>query len=293
MKAKPFFILFFLGAQVLTFADRIELKNGQAASTLIVDTSGCKITIKRKDNDVQIEKSQIARIIYGADTISYVDYICPADTVAVKIRKYEETPEYKLYQIMASIPRADVKMEKDQSVIYEPYPLNGSYNKMVFDSVSSKLKCLLSTYGPVEETSTNNIYDCFMVDSAKCPKARYLILPMAIRTDAYASDHYRVSSGTMTEMIFSAVTTPEKAESAALTQIQFICLDLQQNRIVFDESISAEGGNYHFEEPFETMINENLLHKERDIRAKYERQINENIADIVTEFQKKIIKKFE
>ena len=72
------YLLLLFAPLYVILADEIHLKNGQNTITTILDTVGCKIRIKRKEKEANIDKKHIDYIIFKNDTISYKDYKCNA-----------------------------------------------------------------------------------------------------------------------------------------------------------------------------------------------------------------------
>jgi hypothetical protein len=122
---------------VAVWADEVDFKNGQEVATQIVDTAGCSIKIIRNNNQVDIKKRIVKRIIWKNDTIDYENYVC--NEKVKPVLNLNETPEYKLMAIFDNASMLDQMFKENTKMAFLFSPLQGNYNSGEFKGVMQPL----------------------------------------------------------------------------------------------------------------------------------------------------------
>jgi len=127
------------------YADEIYLKNGQNASTEIIDTAGCSVKIIRRGNNVSIKKNLIDKIIWKNDTISFAGYKC--EEKVIPIVRFQDTPEYRIMVLLEKVGELSQVYKENSKVAFLYAPLQGNYNAEEFAGIQSRLIELFNKKG--------------------------------------------------------------------------------------------------------------------------------------------------
>lgn len=129
-------------------ADFINLRNGQATRTKIIDTADCKVYIQRGENRVGIKKDLIEFIVWGSDTIRFAESVCPSNDQVAQRR--DQTAEFKLLNLLKRLPEQEARIESTARIGIVMSPLNGRYN---IDEFVILQKCVREEFKNFENTT--------------------------------------------------------------------------------------------------------------------------------------------
>jgi hypothetical protein len=122
------------------------------ASTEVVDTAGCFVTIMRSGTPTRIEKVLVDYLVLGADTIRYRGYVC-GDTVKRTVR-FRDTPSQKLYSTVTQLPIVRQPLSVVWGIAYVPEPLYGDDFFTYRDVLNASVKSVLRDAGCVMHAVT-------------------------------------------------------------------------------------------------------------------------------------------
>lgn len=116
------------------YAGVIEMKDGVSGNAEILDTVGCRVTIRRKGNVIKLEKKMLSFIVMDTDTIRYNDFVCTPD-LATRSSGLVFKNGYnvdKVNAIVGALPvrEADVRQ---CTMYYVTEPINGKEFEACWD----------------------------------------------------------------------------------------------------------------------------------------------------------------
>jgi hypothetical protein len=166
MKTKALAVFLYTISFVLPFvfhskgyADQIVLADGVTAETAIVDTAGCKVTIKRNKINVVIDKNKIEYIVWGTDTIRYKGFVCTERHQEAKPAvNFKDTPEYRLMTLFDNSPVVDRPFNDSSNLAFIAIPLEGFFDAKEVVGVLSPVFDILQTKAKVSRVSLADIY---------------------------------------------------------------------------------------------------------------------------------------
>jgi hypothetical protein len=295
MKCAAVVFLFFVS--ICANASQIVFKDGTSAKGALLDTNGCSITILRNENKVEIKKTLISRVIDSVDTFRYDSYVCQEKEKPsqYKVYKYEETPEYRLYGLIAKLPVSKTKLEPNQKILYEKYPLSGSYNESPFNGLSADLATVFSKYGSLQMVSIEKLLACLTTKTDSSCAGRYAMIPYEISSFS-VKKQTPLECGSIGFATNAAghpgpimpMGSPPKIYKTPETHLRFIAIDLKSQTIVYDESFSESGGGTYFGRPFaESML------ETPDGSEKFNKELDANVMDIAEKIQKDLQKQLK
>lgn len=141
------------------YADQIVLADGIAAETAIVDTTGCKVTIKRNEINVVIDKNKIEYIVWGPDTIRYKGFVCPEKPQEARPAvNFKDTPEYKLMALFDNSPVVDRPFKDSSNLAFIAIPLEGFCSADEFVGVISPVFDIFQKKAKVSKLSPAEVF---------------------------------------------------------------------------------------------------------------------------------------
>lgn len=145
----------------LNFAGYIELKDGIASNTEILDTTGCQVTIRRRGNIVKIPKNKINFIVCKNDTLFYKEFICTPENAQKASNKVFKAG-YNKDKINSIINKLEVNKIKLRNckLYYCTSPINGNEFQCCWDEKMSLFKDKLKiNHLNVKEISKEKLFE--------------------------------------------------------------------------------------------------------------------------------------
>lgn len=267
-------LIIFIIFPIYLQADEIYLSNGQKAETTILDTSGFSVKINRKGKEVTIKKKLITKIVWNSDTIDYSDYECQ-EKPKIKATKYQDTPEYKLKDILEKCPEIEQVFNQNSKVAFLVTPLQGRFNTDEFIVVQKK------------------VMETFKIKSKIKPMTATELLSEIHNKNT----HFDYGFITKEYHVSNLKKDPNKPnKNILLTNADFILFDLKRKEIVFHRSlfekrsITVGGDDYlYFFTPITATIVNSFIDLEEVIEEEDKRRIEKKIDRNAQRIIKKIV----
>lgn len=216
-------------------ADIVKLNNGQTTDTEILDTSGCSITIKRKNSKAIINKKLIDYIIVNTDTIRYAGYKCIKKT-KLKVQKYNKTVEIKTLSYLAKADTIDPPLRESSIIGYCKQPLLGRFPENVLNAIAEDIKPLLSKKHTVNIVSLDS---ALMIFKRIGTPYDYLFLPQELKIIELKDEKDFVQYDRTVK--YSSFSLPGKTVSTSMYAYgKFALYDVKKQAIVFSTFVKTK-----------------------------------------------------
>jgi len=214
-------------------ADVIILTNDQSATTQILDTNGCSVTILRNGSQVIIKKAVIKRIIWKTDTISFDGYVCTEKPKSV-VRRAEDAPEYKLMALLDNCHEQSLPVKDSSRIAFLYSPLEGNFNAGEFVGVQFALIEILKKKGTVTALSTDEM---LAEINAEQHKFDYLFIPRKYHVVVSSVNQHNSVIGNIFGKPKGVIEPEYEVKKELITVADFVLYGINGKNIVFRKSL--------------------------------------------------------